>query len=78
MTPRKTFQAEVLFMDPDGVSGAVAALAAHDCKFTRDPDAFDEHSDAVFGWVTGATELSEDELGDWLSDVISPHTGDVI
>jgi hypothetical protein len=78
MTPGKEFEAEVLFFDPADVPRATEALVALGCEYKVDPDAIDEHGPTVFGWVTGATELDEHALGDWLSEIVHPLGGDVV
>jgi hypothetical protein len=74
----KRFAAEVLFLNPDDVAAAAAALAAVDCEFEIDHDAIDDYGPTVFGTVSGATTLDENEIGDWLSSIISQHGGDVV
>jgi len=38
----------------------------------------DDCGPTVFGWTTGSTELSEDDLADWLLAIVDPLGGDVI
>jgi len=64
---RNHLEAEVLFLNPDNVPPAVEALAAAGCKFEIDHGAVDPCGPTVFGWVTGTTELGENELGDCCS-----------
>jgi hypothetical protein len=84
MTKRRTtmawnhFEAEVLFLDPRDVPRAVEALTAVGCEFEIDHDAVDPCGPTVFGWVTGTTELGENELGDWLLAIVDPLDGDVV
>ena len=74
----KRFTAEILFLNPTDVATAVAALAAVGCKFEIDPDAEpDPCGPTVFGWITGTTELGENELDDWLLAIVDPLGGDV-
>jgi hypothetical protein len=73
----KRFAAEILFLNPADVPAAAAALATAGCKYETDPDARDSDSDAVFGMITGTTELPENEIGDWLSTIVDPLGGDV-
>jgi hypothetical protein len=75
--PGKQFAAEVLFLNPDDVPRAVRVLAARGCAFKTDLEAIDECGPTVFGEVTGTTKLSEDELGDWLLDIVDRFGGDV-
>jgi hypothetical protein len=77
MTTSIRFEAEVLFLDPDGVSSAVAALASQGLEFKRDLDAVDECGPTVFGMVTGTTELREDDIPQFVDGIISPFSGDV-
>jgi hypothetical protein len=74
----KPFAAEILFLDPDDVPGAKAVLAAVGCDLTIDPDAKDPYSDAAFGMVVGASELSENDLGDWLTTILRGHGADLV
>jgi hypothetical protein len=74
----KPFACEVLFQEGANVTAAAAALAAASCKYETDPDARDPYSDAVFGMVTGTTERDLDALSSWLSDILRPHSGEVL
>jgi hypothetical protein len=67
------FEAEILFLNPNDVPPAVEALAAVGCEFEIDHDAIDPCGPTVFGWVAGATELSEDDIGDWLLACVMPN-----
>jgi len=79
MTPGKQFEAEILFLDPIDVPRATEALAALGCEYKVDPDAIDDYGlPTVWGRVTGATELDELALGDWLSGIVDPLGGDVV
>jgi len=60
------------------VPRGVEALAAAGCEFEIDHDAVDECGPTVFGWVTGTTELGEDDIGDWLLALVDPLGGDVV
>ena len=75
---KQQFEAEILFLYPDDVAPAVAAIVAADVEFKVDPTAIDEHGPTVFGWATGTTELDENALGDWLSALVDPLGGDVV
>ena len=70
--------AEIQFLNPDQAPHGIAALAAADCEFEYDPDAIDECGPAVFGLVTGVTELDEDALWDWLDNIIEPFSGETL
>lgn len=74
----RRFAAEVLFLRPDDVPRAAAALAAVDCDFDIDYDAIDDYGPTVWGMVTGVTKLDELEIGDWLHSIVDPHGGDVV
>jgi hypothetical protein len=74
----KRFAAEVLFLDPNDVPRATAALAAAGCDYAIDYDAIDPCGPTVFGMVTGATELAEGDIGQWLTDIVDPFGGDVV
>src|SRR5262245_22798243 len=76
--PRKRFEADVLFLDPDGVPRATEALAALGCDFVVDHDKIDECGPTVFGLVRGVTELDEGDISVWLGKIIHPFSGDVI
>jgi len=78
MTRQERFAAEVLFLDPNDVPRARKALAAVGCEYAIDPDAHDPYSAAVFGMVTGTTELAELEIGGWVSGIVGPLGGDVV
>src|SRR5262249_336859 len=71
-------EAEVLFLDPADVPNATEALEMFGFRYEVDPDVIDEHGPTVFGWLTGTTELSENELGDRLLDIVAPLGGDVV
>jgi hypothetical protein len=72
------FEAEILFLNPADVPRAVEVLAAVGCEFEIDHDAIDDHGPTVFGWATGTTALSEDDIGDWLLAIVDPLGGDVV
>jgi hypothetical protein len=72
------FEAEILFLDPNAVPRGIEALAAAGCEFKIDHDAIDPLGPTVFGWVSGVTELNEDDLGDWLLAIVDPLGGDVV
>jgi hypothetical protein len=72
------FQAEVLFLDPANVARATEVLTWFDCNFEIDRDAVDPCGPTVFGWVTGTTELEENDIGDWLLAIVDPLGGDVV
>jgi hypothetical protein len=73
------FEAEVLFLNPNDAPRAVAALAAVDCEFEIDHDAIEDDSVTIFGWVTGITEVGENDIGAWLyTTVVARFGGDVI
>jgi hypothetical protein len=74
----KRFSAEVLFLDPDDVPDAIAALAAAGCEFEHNPDAIDDYGPTVFGMVTGTTRLDSAGLRDWLMGIVDPLNGDVV
>jgi hypothetical protein len=74
----KRFAAEVLFLDPNDVPRATAALIAVDCEYEVDHDAIDPYGPTVFGMVTGTTELGEVEVGHWVGDIVGPLGGDVV
>jgi hypothetical protein len=74
----KRFAAEILFLNPDDVPDAIEALAAAGCEWEYEPEAIDDHSPAVFGMVTGTTELDQAAVGDWLRKIIDPLGGDVV
>jgi hypothetical protein len=78
MSQQHSFKAEVCFLDPNVVPQAVEALAAAGCEFEINHDAIDDCGPTVFGWTTGSTELSEDDLADWLLAIVDPLGGDVI
>ena len=78
MSQQHSFKAEVCFLDPNVVPQAVEALAAAGCEFEINHDAIDDCGPTVFGWTTGATNLSEDDLGDWLLAIVDPFGGDVV
>lgn len=73
----RRFEAEILFLNPNDVPPAVEALAAAGCEFKIDRDAVDPCGPTVFGSLTGTTELDEDDLGDWLLEILAPFGGDV-
>jgi hypothetical protein len=73
----KRFSADVCFLNPSDVPPAVEALAAVDCEFEYNPDAFDGCGPAVFGMVTGTTELDSSGLHDWLKSILDPFNGDI-
>jgi hypothetical protein len=75
---RKAFEAEVFFADPNAAFAGIEALEALGFDFEIDHGAIDDHSAAVFGSVSGLTELDENEIGAWLVSIIWPHGGDVI
>jgi hypothetical protein len=75
---RKRFAAEVLFLDPNDVPDAIAALAAVGCAFKGDYDAIDDYGPTVFGMVTGTTKLHEHDIGGWLLRIVDPFGGDVV
>jgi hypothetical protein len=75
MSQQHKFQAEVLFRHADAMR-AVAALAAVNCIYEINVGVVDD--DYRFGWVRGVTELSEDALGDWLTNIVGPFGGDVV
>jgi hypothetical protein len=75
---RKRFAAEILLQDPAGVPAAKAALAAVGCELEIDPDAKDPYSDYVFGMVTGASELPEGDIGNWLAIILRGHGADIV
>jgi len=66
----KRFAAEVIFSNPDDVPKAIDALAAVNCEYEIDHEAVDDYSNAVFGMVTGTTELDETKIGDWLESIV--------
>jgi len=72
------FEAELCFLDPNTVPRAVEALAAVGCEFEIDHDAIDDCGPTVFGTVVGVTELSEDDIADWLLAIVDPLGGDVM
>jgi hypothetical protein len=74
----KSFSAEILFLDPDKMSPALAALTAAGCTFTPKPELIDPCGPTVWFEVTGATKLDEGELGNWLLDIVGPHEGDAV
>ena len=74
----RRFSAEILFLDPDDVPRAIEALVAVGCEFELNPDAIDECGPTVFGNVTGMTELDEDDIGQWVLNIIEPFNGDVV
>ena len=78
MSQQHKFKAEILFLSPNDVPQAVEALAAAGCEFEINHDAIDDLGPTVFGWTTGSTELSEDDLADWLLAIVDPLGGDVI
>jgi hypothetical protein len=57
----RRFAAEVLFLNPADVPRAAEALIEAGCDFEVDHDAIDEHGPTVFGFVTGVTELAEND-----------------
>jgi len=75
---RKLFEAEALFLNPDDVPNAIKALAMFGFTYTVDPEAIDEHGPTVFGWITGTTGLSDDDLGDRLLDIVTPLGGEIV
>jgi hypothetical protein len=73
----KRFAAEALFLNPNDVPVAAAALAAAGCKFEIDPDATSDPP-TVFGMITGTSELAEEDIGGSLQGIVWPLGGDVV
>jgi hypothetical protein len=71
------FAAEVLILDPADVPRVQAALAAAGCTYVIDTDATADWP-TVFGMAIGTTELKQDDIGSWLSDIVWPVGGDVV
>jgi hypothetical protein len=70
----KRFSFEVRFCDRRDVPGAARTLAILGIKYELDPKRAD---DSVYARVKGETELNDDELFDWLEDIICPLGGRV-
>jgi len=71
----KRFSAEILFLNPEDVPRAIAALADAGCEFEQDLDAIDPDYPTVFGIVYGTTELDVNGLGNWLIGILDPLGG---
>jgi hypothetical protein len=71
------FEAEILFLEPDDVPHAVQVFTALGCHFEIHRDAVDPCGPTVFGLLTGTTELDEDDLGDWLREILTPLGADL-
>jgi hypothetical protein len=72
----KPFAAEVVVSDSADVARVAAAVTAAECAFRTVP-AKNAEEPAVFGVITGMTELAEDEIADWLNHIVGPLGGDV-
>jgi hypothetical protein len=74
------FMAELMFCNPDDADDAITALAAVGVKFEIDLANPEEVNGSLvaFGMASGTTTLAEDDIGDWLSDIIEPHHGSVV
>jgi hypothetical protein len=76
---KKRFAAGVIFLNPNLVPSAVRALTAAGLEWKYNPDAIDDYdpNPAVFGTVTGETELEKGDIFDWLFAIVDPFNGDV-
>jgi hypothetical protein len=73
----KLFAAEIVITNPDDVSRVRAALKDIDCTFHVDVRAVGDWP-TVFGFIIGTSELDENDLSNWLSDIVWPVGGDVV
>jgi hypothetical protein len=71
------FAAEVLCLNPNDVPRVAEALIAAGCDFEVHHDVIDDCGPTVYGHAAGETEHAEDEIADWLNDIIGPLGGDV-
>jgi hypothetical protein len=72
------FEAEILFLDPADVPDAAQVLAALGWNLQVNHEAIDACGPTVFCWVTGPSELSENDLGTQLREILDPLGGDLI
>jgi len=79
MSQLTPFRVEVLFRHyrNDLPPGFLQALEPLELRYEVIPTQ-DPHEDTAFGVISGLTELAEDDVGDWVQDIISPFNGDVL
>jgi len=71
----RKFDAKLLLLDPDDLPRATEVLAAFDCAIEIDPSVVDPDSEAIFGFISGTTELDVYAIGDWFDKTVAPLLG---